>query len=342
MTKTTPTGHVPGLDAMRALAIVFVLAAHSNQSLGPPFGLPDEVFFHLGVWGVELFFVLSGYLVGGILIRRVRDGFGPASWASFMMRRWRRTIPLYAITVAALAAVFGPPLGAWTNLGYYALFLQWGWWRDPLLSWFGVSWSLAIEEWFYLLFSVSLLGATRTSVIVRILLLILIPLALRLWLYDAALVWDDAYRKVTPLRLDAIGWGVLLAWLHLEWRDCRRWPAVLMGAGAAAGIMLYGLAFADMSGWFAKTLLFSILPMTGCCVLVLLMRLRPGEGLLQTVIARTAMYSYCAYLVHPLIFHGFEQVMPHGLPFVALSWASVLLVCAASYRWIEAPLLTRR
>ena len=82
-----------GLDVMRALAIVWVVLVHSNYMLWEHWpGFPGLPF----VDGVGLFFVLSGYLVGGILLRYATTG-SPSTWRllDFWQRRWMRTLPNY-------------------------------------------------------------------------------------------------------------------------------------------------------------------------------------------------------------------------------------------------------
>jgi len=76
-----------GLDLIRAVAISLVLFAHSIQSV--IFGIS------IGVLGVEIFFVLSGYLIGQILIRDFSNNASISTLANFWLRRWFRTLPLY-------------------------------------------------------------------------------------------------------------------------------------------------------------------------------------------------------------------------------------------------------
>ncbi len=94
-----------GLDLMRAAAVTLVLVAHASYLIEPVVALPrtSEV---LAVLGVELFFVLSGFLVGGIIIDTVRrDG----RWlANFWLRPWPRTVPNYFLFLPPNGLVFHP------------------------------------------------------------------------------------------------------------------------------------------------------------------------------------------------------------------------------------------
>src|SRR4051812_45813147 len=130
----TAEGRNFGLDVVRCLAITCVLTAHSGVYTF--FGL------NLGFVGVEIFFVLSGFLIGQIL---VRDFAAPADSRiifKFYLHRWLRTLPLYLLVliVKDLCEDGG------THLRFY-FFSQ----RNSDLTFFPVSWSLQIEEWFYLL-----------------------------------------------------------------------------------------------------------------------------------------------------------------------------------------------
>src|SRR5579862_5720183 len=133
-----------GLDLARAVAISLVLCSH--------FYVPTEV---VGIYGVELFFVLSGFLIGGILLRSITSsphGFGLSDLFQFWVRRWFRTLPNYYLFLL-LYFVFLPPPPR-VNLKPYLLFLQNLAWPTPDFA--GHTWSLTIEEWFYLLFPLTI------------------------------------------------------------------------------------------------------------------------------------------------------------------------------------------
>jgi peptidoglycan/LPS O-acetylase OafA/YrhL len=105
----------------------------------------------MGTLGVEIFFVLSGFLIGQILLRDFEQGVNFKKLLHFWKRRWIRTIPVYYL-VLFLKFVLAPAIGI--NIIWYFLFLQnniYG------IDFFGVSWSLVIEEWFYLLIPFGLL-----------------------------------------------------------------------------------------------------------------------------------------------------------------------------------------
>ena len=135
---------------MRAFAILFVLIGHGLDYLQPHFNLRPINFLILD--GVSVFFVLSGFLIGQILIRRIVGyGGGFAQLRQFWVRRWFRTLPNYFLMLIVVMT-FG-----WYYWNYelnealpFAVFLQNFAWPHPQM--FPEAWSLSVEEWFYILF----------------------------------------------------------------------------------------------------------------------------------------------------------------------------------------------
>ena len=131
-----------GLDLLRAIAILSVLISHSFYLLPDP---KKYIGFTFGGWfGVQLFFVLSGFLIGTIIINNYDNNFSFKSIQHFWMRRWLRTLPAYLFVITALMLIK-------QVFDYrYFFFLQ------GLINFnfdlLPASWSLCIEEWFYLLF----------------------------------------------------------------------------------------------------------------------------------------------------------------------------------------------
>ncbi len=187
-----------------------------------------------GTFGVELFFVLSGYLIGTLLLEIIERGPSWQAWSRFMVRRWMRTLPLYFLWLAILAVFWRPLNTPWAHYAAYTFFLQNWAWHMPADNWFGVSWSLAIEEWFYLLFSVTLIGAAllvarKQAVWLALGLFLCIPFACRLVAQHAFGLEDPS--KITLLRLDAIAYGVALARLQWENRRLFHYPGLCLCAG---------------------------------------------------------------------------------------------------------------
>ena len=140
-----------GLDLIRAVAILLVLLSHATLLLFPnqeTFTLYILRFF--GTIGVDLFFVLSGYLIGGILLKQLDAGATSfKAFCHFWTRRWFRTLPNYflilGVNIVLLLFFYTPVEGLWR----YFLFIQNFTTAQP--DFFTESWSLSIEEYAYVL-----------------------------------------------------------------------------------------------------------------------------------------------------------------------------------------------
>lgn len=142
---------------MRAIAILTVVFAHGNPLIANKFQNLERFNFD----GVMLFFVLSGYLIGRILILDFQTrGCQPKTIINFWSRRWLRTLPAYIciltiLIIAAIALNRNLP----SNVFLYYVFSQNIAWPHP--SFFGEAWSLAIEEWFYLIIPLMIFFAVK-------------------------------------------------------------------------------------------------------------------------------------------------------------------------------------
>jgi peptidoglycan/LPS O-acetylase OafA/YrhL len=214
--------HVPALDGVRGLAIGLVLLVHFIGNTRPDTSLESVIvkLANLGTYGVALFFVLSGFLITGILI----DAKGqPHYFRNFYARRTLRIFPLY-YGVLVLLAVWPAslsPVGleltrerqGWL-WGYVANFLiaKEGSWEA--LPYFNHFWSLAIEEHFYFLWPLLVARSSRRGLLTWAVALSVFALLLRGALAAAGANPLVAY-TITPARLDGLCFGGLLAiWLR--------------------------------------------------------------------------------------------------------------------------------
>ncbi len=232
---TNHENRILGLDFIRALAIGLVLFSHGTHYIAKE-DLNFYWKFRLTVIdGVSVFFVLSGYLIGRILIRTLmQTNFEWRDLTHFWIRRWFRTLPNYYLCLFFLLLVEVyvhhalPDAFSWKYLFFLQNF------DSPHPKLFSEAWSLSVEEWFYLLFPLLMFIFLRLSSIKRLsllmpyLLFLLVPLALRLYIYyDTDLITNPGpqMRKVVIYRLDSISYGVLAAYLQLYapnfWRRAR-------------------------------------------------------------------------------------------------------------------------
>lgn len=257
---------VAGLDTLRALAIVAVMAFHLNWRLPVAF----EVAGRFGWMGVDLFFVLSGYLIGLQLLRPLREGRGVALGA-FYRRRAYRILPAYLVVLA--------------------LYLVWPRWHEdtgmsPLWQFltftenlfvdystnhaFSHVWSLCVEEHFYLLLPalVLLLRRSRASTI-GALLLALVGFGVAVRWYelthvlrplaaagqDFSVAYIERIYYPTYSRLDGLLAGVVLALVRVFrpawWSTCVRHANRLLLAGSVlvgVAVWLFWHRFASVQG----------------------------------------------------------------------------------------------
>ena len=226
-----------GLDYLRSLAIVVVLTNHALIG----FFYTTSVVAMQGFWvsftvsaviAIEWLFVLSGFLIGAMMIRSFDKNQGWFKSAKdFWLRRWFRTIPNYYLffLVNFLLAIYGV-----TTDGYIfspLWFSQNLAWEEENRKFFGEAWSLALDEWFYLAMPiiVGVLAFSSLSkkavFILAAIILIIFPTVGRMFhtVPTDFFQWDEQIRRITIYHLDATGWGVLAAafskWFPQWWRS---------------------------------------------------------------------------------------------------------------------------
>lgn len=200
-----------GLDVIRSIAILLVIINHiyDNNSV---------VFYYFGFFGVELFFVLSGFLIGQILIREFTKHNNFKTLKIFWVRRWFRTLPMYFLVLILTLIFFDNEGFSWRHLFFLQNF------SSSSIKWFPVSWSLVIEEWFYLitpclLFLIPNFKNEKLSVAIKILFFMLIVFIIRsnFVLHNNYFDIDFKIRKNILFRLDSLMFGVLLAFIKLNY-----------------------------------------------------------------------------------------------------------------------------
>lgn len=353
-----------GLDILRSVAISLVLIAH-----GLTFFLPWTRFdlnaanYALGFLGVELFFALSGFLIGRILLEDVlRDGSWP-SLKRFYVRRWLRTLPPYYLVLLALVLIRG-------RLNLNSLIFMQNFSRKDL-EFFPVSWSLSIEEWFYLLIPLALLLAARlggrrqrAAFFGACLGVIALSLLLRI-VYVAGWdpTWDFGLRKKPPLRMDSLMVGVALAGIsvHLPkaWARLASRKRILFPLAGAGLLYTGGYLWTQFhehaidSSNYARTTLFLVVSLLAA---VILAGLETSESVNVTaarwgwtrVFRFLSVTSYAAYLLHTEIFDAFRPLAaksgsaPATFLIATTALALTLLLSTVMYRRFEKPILRWR
>jgi peptidoglycan/LPS O-acetylase OafA/YrhL len=356
---------LPGLDLLRAIAIVWVMIFHSYIIGGwGHFGGMDKA----GWMGVDLFFVLSGYLIGSQVLKPLAEGRA-FSFADFYLRRAFRILPVYLLVVAVYFV--WPSLREYPGIQPAWQFLTFT--VNLLIDVqhnlaFSHVWSLCVEEHFYLLFPLLAWWLTRRPSPVKFAALCVAVVALGLlvrgyvWLHFMGPIRDvdqNSYGKYflegiyypTWSRLDGLLTGVMLAAIR-TYRPTlwARW-ALHADRILLAGLVVVGLSiwfFQDRTG-FLPTLLgypllsfgMGLLVFAGANATCVLARLRvPGASWL-------ALASYSLYLSHKAVFHWVESSVGakldgHGVLTFAGYAGAVLLVGALLHHGVERPFLRLR
>jgi len=352
LNDASPTARIPHLDALdglRGVALLGVLLFHADGAL------PG------GYLGVDLFFVLSGYLITALLLREFHET-GRIDLYGFWVRRCRRLFPAL-LSLMPVVAIYGRFFArpeelqtlrteALASLGYvanwYAIFGHRSYWQlfqapSPLEH----TWSLAIEEQFYLVWPVLAVlvlkrGGARAMLALAVL-LSAASVAAMLLLFSPG----DTSRVYlgTDTRMVAVLLGAALATVlapGATWPAARVRKLDALGALAAAGLAVAWVrlrgtdAFLYRGGLWLTEL--AVLVLIACAVMdrqslvARALSLRPLR-LLGTV-------SYGVYLWHwpvNVLFNG-DRLSLHGLPLQALRFAITFAVAGLSYRFLERPI----
>ena len=308
---TTDKRHNRALDGLRFFAFLLVFFFHALQ--WSPWGqLP---FIRFGYLGVPIFFVLSGFLIGGILLDlkdKTRPGFGlGAKLKTFYIRRALRIFPVYYLFIAILAVLFmlsRRPDKIMSNsflwhLTYLSNFRSFAVGMDHIRQ--GHLWSLAVEEHFYMLAPlVVLLVDSRT--LVRLLGGIIVAVALT----RATIYWTGSSRDfwvLSPMQFDLLGLGIATAILERKGQFLGIGAAGLrrLGVGGTLFFVLYIAQFywpvKGTGGLFATLGSLSLGVATAALVLTLWQR--PAWSTSRILAFRPFAYfgqiSYGLYLFHP-------------------------------------------
>lgn len=361
---------IPALDGLRGIAILLVLMRHSI------FGMETHskwlsVLLAAGQlsWsGVDLFFVLSGFLIGGILLDARNS---PNYFKTFYIRRAYRIFPLYfAVTALFLFRhlsfhIFPGSLGDHSPLlipaAAYLTLTQNVWMAS--LGWFGptamqATWSLAVEEQFYLTAPLLIRKIRPRRMVAALISVIVTAPLLRMLLHYKFTHGNFACYVLMPCRADALCLGVLAALLVRNpkfWQQLCAKRALLWWS---TGIFLVGIAWMTYKGYdpFSSpmnTVGYSWIALfyTGCLLLAVSTargwshRLLCGPGL-----KGLGAIAYCSYLIHmPLILAGRRvlQSLAHAWPTSTwlvgglLGVAATLVIASLSWEYFEKPLLRR-
>ncbi len=288
------------LDFLRAWAVVLVVAYHVIQMCPQPL-LGLMKFARYGQYGVDLFFVLSGWLIGGLYWNE-KARFGNVKIVKFWLRRWLRTIPPYwaALTLSWLAVFIHSRKPF--DYGYLA-FIQ-NYYSE--IPYFLVSWSLCIEEHFYLFLPLLLALKVQSGKAVSgifALLVMIAPVSRWMLSLDGLEPVFGFEHTATHLRMEGLLLGFWLA--HELVFAPQRWgclKALAPWIGAVAFGVFIAVQYMD-SVWMYRVGL-TALSLGLAMLLVALVERKAGRFASSRLVNGVAQASFSIYLVHPLMIHA--------------------------------------
>lgn len=352
-----------GLDILRAIAILIVVLVHGT-TLVPPF--MSNFYSLINIDGVCIFFVLSGFLIGNVLIKTIeKHGFNSRELLNFWIRRWARTLPnyyLFLLILIFLNKIFieGFPLKVTPQ---YFIFSQ------NIISgspgFFGEAWSLSIEEWFYITTPIIiyillkfLKTSVKTSIIFTALLLVICSIIFRIILYGKPILDEMGdYDRIVLFRIDSIMYGVIGAFISFYyknfWFNFRKISFVL-GIIIILTIKVISLHYSNLERWFYVNYFYPILCIGILCILPLLSNYRIAKHSIFTkFITVISLISYSLYLIHNslirklLIENIFKDFFSDNSLLImilknSIYWFSSILLSIIIFKYYERPLMKLR
>jgi peptidoglycan/LPS O-acetylase OafA/YrhL len=357
-----------GLDLMRAMAISMVVFGHCVWIFPITNGLFHQLLVLSGFFGVEIFFVLSGFLIGKILYHQyLKEDFSIKTVFYFLKRRWFRTLPNYYLVLLVnigVATIVGYPL---YFLWKYFFFLQNL--NTTMLSFFPESWSLCVEEFAYIVLPVFLLIVANIIkpknkskfFALAVSTLILIFFCNKIYYQNTTTnttltQWNMSLKAVVVYRLDSIFIGVLCSWIYLNftsfWQKSKYIFFVL-------GILIFLFQFVAI-GHFGlliesypalwNVFYLPLISIAVACFLPFLSDWKEEKSVVRKPVVFVSIISYSVYLLH---YSVVLQLLKHYIPydtqnpvelygFVAAYVGITFLLSYLLYRFYEKPMMDLR
>jgi len=358
-----------GLDVARTVAILLVLFAHTYWISD---NYPKLIYYGMrlsGTIGVEVFFIISGFLIGRIVLREIeKPDFSFANIKYFLFRRWFRTFPNYYLMLIVNVGIWYifykeiPP-----KLYKYFFYIQN--FNETSLPFYRISWSLAVEQFSYIIGPFLLYFLIRffpkknreKLYLYVTLFVILCFTGTKIYFYYTQTLtdiydWNESIRKVLIYRLDIVYYGFLLRYLYNKRNDWLvRNRSRLLGIGLVIVAILHvfrqplGITV-DAMPFFMIVLYLPLNSFGIMCMMPYLDTVEIKSKLVVSFVTTISMISYSLYLLHySIILHTMKVVFPSeeltGISLWAytfLYWGITILLSYLLYKYFEKPMTNLR
>lgn len=339
-----------GLDILRTFSIFLVLFQHGGITI------QKMVVPTMGAFGVEIFFVLSGFLIGDILIRQLQKENSLKSIKTFLIRRWLRILPTYYFILLFKFLFIDHSVGF--NIIYYFLFLQNNFYG---IQFHDVTWSLVIEEWFYIFLPLFLTlffklnGKKFKTGMLFFIAFILAEIILRFIYVQFKGGTYSAINGIFLLRFDALFMGVILAYLKNNYFELFKKLNSFWLSSLACGLIIAYLFYINNRVGASENFNNStVLKVSHFIILPFLISLIVPKIFFSSIdwmgikfktcltfcFTNLSKLTYALYLVHPFFYFVIDFFNPaySKLLYFIFTFASAFLL----YNLIEKPILKLR
>ncbi len=308
-----------GLDLIRAIAILFIVFGHSRHFLTPV----DSILLSVPLLsGVDIFFVLSGYLIGTRFIQQANNenGVQKEFGKKFLKHAAVRLLPMYYLFLAINIwfYIYLSPENILIERYIASVFFIQNVFV-PHMGFFWESWSLSITVWFYVLLTVSMVWMTikfrslqfKKFIFFFIVIIVMIAFAFRIGIHLQGGItdfyWDVKIRKFLPTRIDSPFYGLLIAWLRFYFPQYFK-KMVIPGLIIAVALFSFKAFSALEPGtWFRDVFYPFTSPITYALLIPAIMQLRKAPVLLARPVTWISLISFAIYLTNLLISVAFSK-----------------------------------
>ncbi|MFA8450130.1 MAG: acyltransferase family protein [Bacteroidales bacterium] len=354
MGQQIKTKRIFGLDLLRAIAILIVVSTHGNGISALSMGWIPSI---PKVNGVDIFFVLSGFFIGLILLKEISRNkeMDFKSVRKFWQKRLIRTVPAYYLILIVNYILVKKGL-AFGNIDAFnfKFFLFAQNFSSYFVDFFWESWSLPVQEFFYLGFPVLLYVLLRyygpqKAMFISIIVMLVLPLVYRMAISNQHVDyfwWDVKFRKIVLTRLDSIFYGVLAAYVRYFYNDfwVKNKNKMLLIGFCLMYIHLLGVS--NVNTFYRKTFYFSFISLGIAMVLPFFDNIKTVKSKhLRGVVTYISNISYGMYLVNLGIVALFIQKQyeintpTQSFSLYMIYWIVTIALSSMLYFFFEQPLV---